>query len=354
MKLTARPASMAVLACTLGLQLSGCAELATMIPDRLARAGTTLTQPGDGADPTGTLTGPTAGNPAEAVAAITNQVGRTLIQDALTALQANVDMDLAGMLAGDTSLPVGYRILAADASTTDPAARAGASQGGQRTAPARLAELAKQRMREHMQKLHERAQKHLEARRGATRVAERTVVENEDGTRTITARMEITTRAGTQKQFVERTLDADGILLDSVHDFERQGKNGKAMKSHRERHTADDGSWTGTFKLEITRKDGKTKTVEWQRSGSADGSEVGEGKITRFDGTEVTIKVSKTSEGEVTTETTDSDAGIAVEIAGDDQGTAVEATVRDAETDEVLETVDLDPAAVEAIEPSDA
>lgn len=341
MKLFARPAWMAVLACTLGLSLSGCADLATRVPNPLAKGNLNKDN----------LAGGSLGRATQLGSALTasGTVGHALIQDAVASLQANADMDLGGMVADDTSLASGYQIMAAGGPGGSGGMQNGGQGGGMLSRAARPGEAIRQAMKKHQERVRHLAKSKLEARKGATKVSERNVTVNDDGSRTITAKIEATNKQGTHKQSLQKVVDADGTVLDYVHDMERTGKDGRSVISHRERHTEADGSFTATFKMEITRKDGAKKTVEWTRNGSADGSETGEGKITRFDGSVVTISITKTADGTVTTRTTDSAAKVEAEIKTDELGTPSEATVTDTQTGQVVEKVDIaDPEIVEA------
>ncbi len=333
MKLNARPVWMAVIACTLGVSLAGCADLPGRISDQIARTGSNLTRVGNGNTAGGIANGqPTALTDLSAAS-------RALVEDSVAALQANTDMEVGALLGEDSAIATGYQVMALG------------DQAGNLRQKIRIAEAMKQLIRQDEQKLLQRAKKQLDARKGATRVSERTVVTNEDGTRKISAKVDLTTRAGTQKQTLEKLVDEDGTILDLVHDFERTGKNGATVKSHRERHTAEDGSWTGSFTLEIVRKDAKTKTVNWARTGAADGSETGEGKIVRFDGSTVTITFTKTADGTTTTKTVDEAAKVEAEVTKDDVGTTAEATITDTQTGLVVDKVEVGDT--ETVEVSD-
>lgn len=339
MKNIARPAWMAILACTLGLSLSGCADLVTQIPAQLGKGGSRMMNPGD-------LAGGTSNNTTSLGNALTKAgtVGHALIQDAVASLQADADMDVGGMLADDPSLAATYQVMAMGMGMG-----AGHGQAGLLRRATLPGALIRQAIRKHQDEMRQKAKVHLDARRPSAKISERTVTENEDGTRTIKARLEITNKLGTHKQSLEKLVDADGTVLDYVHDLERTGKDGRSVVSHRERHTEDDGSFKATFSMVITRKDGAKKTIEWTRTGAADGSEVGEGKIVRFDGSVVTTTITKSADGTIVTKTTDTAAQVQAEVTKDEVGATAEATVTDTQTGQVVEKVEaIDTEAVEA------
>lgn len=90
-------------------------------------------------------------------------------------------------------------------------------------------------------------------------------------------------------------VDKDLVMISVKHVADH--KNGLKSESTRVKTINDDGSYAVTFHSVITKGDGKTKTVDWTRTGTADGVETGSGMITRFDGATVSINVSRTAEG---------------------------------------------------------
>lgn len=331
----ARPTWMAVIACTLGVSLSGCADLATRVSTQLSKTGTQLANSGNpGSQAGGTLNGNT--QLGTAITAI-GTAGHALIQDTVASLQANAEMEVQ-MLAEDMSAVAGYQVMAA-----------GQQQGGLLRRASQPAQSIRQAIKKHQDMMRQKGKAKLDARKGATKVSERVVKVNDDGSRTVTSKVEVTNKQGTQKHSFEKLVDADGTILDYVGDAERTGKDGRSVVSHRERHTEDDGSFKATFTMVITRKDGAKKTIEWTRTGAADGSETGEGKIVRFDGSTVTTSITRSTDGTIVTKTTDSAAKVEAEVKTDDLGTTTEATITNTETGQVEEKVEVDvPETVEA------
>ncbi|MGE5707571.1 MAG: hypothetical protein ACM3YO_04490, partial [Bacteroidota bacterium] len=107
-------------------------------------------------------------------------------------------------------------------------------------------------------------------------------------------------------------------------------KNGMTSKSTRLKEINDGGTYKVTYDSVLTRKDGKTKTIHWVRTGSAEGVEtLIEGTLTRFDGTVINLAAAKASDGTST-----------VSLTSD--GVSVAATQNES-TEQVLVTV-TDPA----------
>lgn len=163
-----------------------------------------------------------------------------------------------------------------------------------------------------------------------------------------TTKLQFTRGAVTQSQIVTRTVDPDGAVLKVVTDMTRSFKNGLSFKAHRERTNAADGSYASVYRSESSMK-GKTRVVDWTRTGSADGSETGTGTITRFNGTKVTITITKTADGVTTTVTRDTAAKVGVEVAQAEGSTEATAKVTDASTgtETVAGTLTVDTEATE-------
>ncbi|MBM3275588.1 MAG: hypothetical protein FJZ00_10565 [Candidatus Sericytochromatia bacterium] len=254
--------------------------------------------------------------------------GRALVADTLTTLQTDADMTAADQLSDDPTLsPAPFRIMAAATTGSTATGSVRPPHPVLRHRPL-LGPIVRHAIKRHLDRQREMARKLVAARRTATRVHERTETLNEDGTRTIHARLEMTTKAGgTLKQTSDRVVDAENTVLSAVADLERAFKNGHTLVSHRERKTAEDGSWTVTFTLTATRKDGAVKTVNWTRKGSADGTETGEGTILRFDGSKVTITYARNANGSTLTRTIDSAANIRAEVTKSEGETSADTTV---------------------------
>lgn len=96
---------------------------------------------------------------------------------------------------------------------------------------------------------------------------------------------------------VIKSYNADKDLVKVSVKHSADHKNGLKSESTRIKIINEDGSYTVTSHSVMTRKDGKSKIVDWTRTGTADGVETGTGLITRFDGATISINVSRTAEG---------------------------------------------------------
>lgn len=255
--------------------------------------------------------------------AIANQ----LVTDVVANVQASTDLDLAALFT-DASGASAYR-----------AQRAGGKP------PA-----AKQRD----QKVKERFKQQLDKHKGgmkATSVSTESVTLDGVACVATTTQLQFSRGAVTQSQTVTRTVDADGDELKVVQDMSRTFKNGHSFKAHRERTNAADGSYTIVYHSEATMK-GKTRIVDWTRTGTADGTETGTGTIQRANGTKVTITVTKTADGVTTTVTKDTAAKVGVEVSQTEGATEATAKVTDASsgTETVAGTVTVDTETTEPAE----
>ncbi|MBO9540349.1 hypothetical protein J7643_07135 [bacterium] len=253
---------------------------------------------------------------------------RAMIDDAIASIQTDSDMTLAAALAEDSNLKIQAIEFEAAASGS-----------------------AGPRERDRFERFKERAKPRLEKARGAIRTAEKVETPTEDGGKIVKVTMTVNHRNELQSRVVERTYDADGALIEAKVHFEMERKNGLKMTSDRHRKLEADGTWTASFKSVMTRKDGKTKTIEWTRVEATDGSETGEGKITRFDGSVVTITITKSADGTVVTKTVDSRAKVDAEITQPDAGTEATVTVTDGANGQVAATTTV--SNTEAVEPSE-
>lgn len=259
-------------------------------------------------------------------------VAQALINDALTSLQTDSDMNLASALAEDTTLKTQAIELEA-AATVEASGSVGA------------------RERQRSERFKDRAKHRLEKAKGAIRTVEKVETPNADGGKTVKITMSVNHKNGVQLRVVERVYAADASLLAATAHFEHEHKNGVKMVGDRNRALAADGTWHSTFKAVLTRKDGKVKTTEWTRVEAADGSETGEGKITRFDGSVVTISISKSADGTVVTKTVDSRAQLNAEITQGDVATDASVVVTDAASGQAAATTTV--SNTEEVEPSE-
>ncbi|HEY9898533.1 MAG TPA: hypothetical protein V6D00_05070 [Pantanalinema sp.] len=242
---------------------------------------------------------------------------QAMINDSLVALQTDADMSIASVISDDAS----YATM---------------GLGDAKGAP--------------MDRFKERAKPRLEKARGGIRHAERSEDPNDRGGKTGKVKMDVNGRHGNEVRTVEKVVDADGKLVEVTVHFELSHKNGMTLVSDRHRKLGEDGAWTSTFKSVFTRKDGKTKTVEWSRVEAADGTESGQGTITRFDGSVVTIAITKSADGTVVTKVTDSRQKVDAELTQGDTATDATVVVTDGESGQTEKSTIPD---TEAVEPSE-
>ncbi len=199
-----------------------------------------------------------------------------------------------------------------------------------------------------MERLRRLARSQLDAFKKHVVVATPSVTTSADGSVTTITEITIARNHHTSKEVITRTTAADGTLLAVTYDLERTNKSGHSMVVHRERHLNADGSWTGTFRKVVTRKDGKTKTVVWTASGAADGSEQASGTITRFDGSTATISIVRATDGTVTIVLHDDRAKITAEAARIESSSSAEVKIKTDGDDKIVETAEIsDTAEVE-------
>ncbi|MNL12719.1 hypothetical protein D3C87_1335940 [compost metagenome] len=240
---------------------------------------------------------------------------RAMVNDSLVALQTDADMTIASLMADDTSF---------------------GTQAVRDGAP--------------MERFKERAKPRLDKARADVRNPERSEAPNDRGGKTGKLKMDVKGRHGDEKRTVERVVDADGKLVEVTVHFEVSHKNGMTLVTDRHRKLGEDGTWTSTFKSVFTRKDGKTKTIEWSRLEAADGSETGQGTITRFDGSVVTISITKGADGTVVTKVTDSRQKVDAEVTLGDAATDATVVVTDGESGQTETSTVPD---TEAVDPSE-
>lgn len=268
-----------------------------------------------------------------------NPAVRSLVYDTAAALQADSELDQGGVIADD-----GYTTASVDA-----AAGADVTAGGtQASAGASLT--FREKMKQRAEKYKQKAAAKLDARRQALKQKPtREEIDNQDGTWTVKTTMSFEHKNGSRSQVIAKTFSnykAEGqALVKAEFSMERTGKDGRAHKVSRTRTYASEGTWTGHFENTITR-DGKTKSVVWDRQLGADGLETGEGKITRFDGSTVTITIKKDENGQLVTTVVDSKASTEATITKDEA--AAEATVEVKQNGRVAGTTTVNVEEVEA------
>lgn len=252
--------------------------------------------------------------------AIANQ----LVTDLVSNVQASTDLDLAALYTASSGTSA-YQV--------------------QRKGPNQEAEMKRE------DKLKERVKQQFDKHKGnmkATAVSTESVTVDGVVCVATTTKLQFTRGAVTQSQTVTRTVDPDGTLIKLVGDMSRSFKNGKEFKAHRERTNAADGSYTAVYHSEMAMK-GKTRVVDWSRTGTADGTETGTGTITRFDGTKVTMTITRAADGVTVTKTTDDKAKVGVEVSQTDGSTELSAKVTDSTsgTETVAGTMTVDSEATE-------
>ena len=145
-------------------------------------------------------------------------------------------------------------------------------------------------------------------------------------------RREVARGKTNESHSMKRTVDQDGSPL---------RVEGKASKSAgRGQFDADfvrvfneDGSVDSTYSAVVVRKsDGARRTVLWVRHHATDGSMTGSGTITKFDGTTVSISLSRDANGANKIEASDSQAGVGVEVGQEDSSSKASSVITDLET----------------------
>ncbi|MBM3269478.1 MAG: hypothetical protein FJZ01_17700 [Candidatus Sericytochromatia bacterium] len=243
------------------------------------------------------------------------ETGTTLVSDGLSALDVDDELDRGAIAAQDAT----YRTMALAASGSVEAS--GSAQASSSAAVQLWGGIGRR-----MERLRNLAKGQLEAFRKLVEIKPAVVTTHADGSVTTTNEIVITRRHSSSRETVTRTEAADGTLLFVSYDLERENKTGHKLAVHRDRRLAADGSWTGSFRSVLTRKDGKTKTVAWTIVGAADGSERAEGTITRFDGSVATITITRSVDGTATVVLRDDSARVGAEAAKAEA--AVDATVK--------------------------
>ena len=154
---------------------------------------------------------------------------------------------------------------------------------------------------------------------------------------------------GSETHEVKRTLDSDGSPLKVEGKASRSLDKG-SFKADFERVFNEDGSVDSTYSAVVTRKsDGATRTVLWVRRHEADGSMTGTGTITKFDGTKVTVNLSRDASGKNTLEASDSQAGVGVAVGQDDSSSRATSVVTDLESKKSDAASDVDADAAEPV-----
>ncbi|MBM3274533.1 MAG: hypothetical protein FJZ00_05240 [Candidatus Sericytochromatia bacterium] len=156
--------------------------------------------------------------------------------------------------------------------------------------------------------------------------------------RIVAATMDLKVKDHTKLHVWERYYDANNVLV-RVYDLVRTTfKKGAKHEHERERINSDDGGYSVTVKSSNTGPNGKTRSSNWTRTGSADGSESGTGTIKRADGTETSVTFTKTADGVTTTKTTDTAKKVAVEVKQTEGSSEASVTTSDTEKPENKET----------------
>lgn len=177
-------------------------------------------------------------------------------------------------------------------------------------------------------------------------------IDNGDGTKTHKVELTVNRKDIKQYQAIEKTVDSeDGAVVGEKHSLAKVLPDGRAVKITRSKTLNEDGTWTTTFRSETKGKEDKIKIVEWTRTTGEDGSESGEGTITRPDGSKVHVKVTKTVDGHTTTLATDSKAKIEAEITKGELDAGAKAKVTDQASGQTLANIDI--ADTETVAPSE-
>lgn len=165
----------------------------------------------------------------------------------------------------------------------------------------------------------------------------------------VSATMSLKVKDASKTHVFDRYYDANKVLVWVVDHTEHLFKNGARHVADRDRMNFDDGSYKVTYKATTTGPKGKTRSVEWAREGSADGSETGTGTITRFDGTSTDLTFTKDASGKTVASTTDAATKTKVEVSQTEGDTEAKVVVTDTQEPsktitEVLDTENLEPS----------
>lgn len=255
---------------------------------------------------------------------------QSMVADSLSSMQSELDMDASATLIQDPT------------TRTTQSLEFGAQASG--SAEARMGfEKRENRFKEH-------GKKHIDEIKAGVRNYTKTEVDNGDGTKTVTATLEVNHKNRVMKQIIQRTFQiSDNTLIKGKFEMEAEQKNGLKIKRERERTLQADGSYEVLFKSFLKRKDGKERTIEWKTIEAVDGTVTGSGTIQRFDGSVVTVTIVRNADGTTTTTTTDSKVKVEAEITQPEGSTTatvvVEADGQAAGTTTVTNTTEVEASA---------
>ena len=154
---------------------------------------------------------------------------------------------------------------------------------------------------------------------------------------------------GNESHELTRTLDTDGSPLKVEGKASRSLDRG-SFKADFQRVFNEDGSVDSTYSAVVTRKsDGATRTVVWVRRHEADGSMTGTGTITKFDGTTVTVNLSRDAAGKNKLEASDAQAGVGVAVGQDDSSSRATSVVTDLASNKSEPSAEVDADAAEPV-----
>lgn len=156
-----------------------------------------------------------------------------------------------------------------------------------------------QKVRQNEQTLKNKIKGKLERKKQGMQISESTASVTVDGvTYTDATKLMVKESPNLKltREVIRRYNPENDLVMISVKHI-ADHKNGLKSESTRVKTINEDGSYSVTFHSVITKANGKTKTVDWTRTATADGVETGTGMITRFDGATVSIHVSRTAEG---------------------------------------------------------
>lgn len=269
--------------------------------------------------------------------------GAALTADALAAVNADEDLDRATAVAQAAS----YTTLSLEASASAEASAEAGSATATTSLEAQFGVGSGLALR--IERLQTRIAGQVEALKKFAAIEAPITVTNPDGTVTTKYEITIARPNNTTHMTASTTVGIDGKVILMTYDAQKSNKTGHSMTIHRERKVNLDGTWTGAFESKLTRKDGKAKTVKWTVVGALDGSETAEGTITRFDGSIVTIAITRSADGTVVVVTRDASARIAAEAKKAELATTAEVKVVSDADGKTLETVKIaDTTEVEA------
>lgn len=263
-------------------------------------------------------------------------VATSMIQDTVATLNVDAQLNVASMYTDDGSLRTQALVQAV---------ATGSTMIELRKAAAARELLQRQEMAKRMQARLKAAKANFRDFKPTSEVAS-------DGSRVDRANMTMMNKNDQQNVSQEKFYDAEGTLIEVKSHFTRTHKNGLTYTADRDRKLQEDGSWKVTFTSTITGPKGKTKTVAWTRTVAVDGSEVGDGTITRFDGSVVTVHVERSADGSVLTRTVDTRAKVTVDVDAGDGSDGATVKVTNGETGQVAgtqtveDTKTVDPSAL--------